>query len=94
MEEIALACEAILDTINEFIYDKAFDKTRKLSKRIPFILIYCLTLLLLIALLVFIGVNLVLDNNWFGYLLLLLLFSLLICFVLIYPFIFYKKRKK
>ena len=93
MEEIALACEAILDTINEFIYDKAFDKTRKLSKRIPFILIYCLTLLLLIALLVFIGVNLVLDNNWFGYLL-LLLFSLLICFVLIYPFIFYKKRKK
>lgn len=85
MEEIALACEAIIDVINGFIYDKAFDKTRKLSKRIPFILIYCLTLL------VFIVVNLVLDNNGFGYLLLL---SLLICFVLIYPFIFYKKRNK
>lgn len=90
MDSIALVCEACMDFLNELIIDRAFNRERKLSKRIPFIIIYVLVLLLLLSLLLFVGINLVIQKNIFGYFLLLM--SLLNLFMLIYPFIFYKKK--
>lgn len=90
MEDIALVCEAFINIIDELIFDRAFNKKIKLSKRLPFIIIYVLILLGLLSLLIFIGINLVIKRSLFGYLFLLM--SLLILFLLIYPFLFYKKR--
>ena len=89
MDSIGILCEVVVDVINELIIDKAFNKTIKLSKRIPYIFIYVLVLLLLLSLLLFVGINLVIKKNIFGYFFLLM--SLINLFLLIYPFIFYKK---
>lgn len=91
MDDIATACEAIMDVIREFLFDRAFDKKIKLSKRIPFIIIYVLLLSLLTFLLGFISISLIIRKNYFGYLFIIM--SLLSLFMLIYPFIFYKKNK-
>lgn len=42
--------EAILDILDEKIYDKAFNKNNKLLKRLPYIIIYEVAILLLIVL--------------------------------------------
>ena len=90
MDNIGDICEVIMNFINELIVDRAFNKEIKLSKRIPFIIIYVLVILLLLSFLTFIGINLVIQKNIFGYFLLVI--ALLILFMLIYPFIFYKKK--
>ena len=92
MDDIAFACEAVIDVANELIFDKAFDKSRKLTKRIPFMIIYVLLLSGIIFLLGFISINLIIRKNYFG--LLFIIMSLLSLFMLIYPFIFYKKKKE
>lgn len=89
MDSISVLCEACMDILDELIIDKAFNKKVKLRKRIPFILIYVLILLSLLSLLTFVGINLVIKKNIFGYFLLFM--DLIILFMLIYPFIFYKK---
>lgn len=90
MDDIATACEAIMDVIREFLLDKAFDKKIKLSKRIPFIIIYVIILSGLTFLLGFISINLIIRKNYFG--LLFLIMAILSLFMLIYPFVFYKKK--
>ena len=62
MDDIALACEAVIDVANELIFDKAFDKSRKLTKRIPFMIIYVLLLSGIIFLLGFISINLIIRK--------------------------------
>ena len=89
MDSISVLCEACMDILNELIIDKAFNKKVKLRKRIPFIVIYVLILLMIIGLLTFVGINLVIKKSIFGYFFLLM--DLLALFMLIYPFIFYKK---
>ena len=89
MDSISFLCEACMDILNELIIDKAFNKKVKLRKRIPFIIIYILVLLMIISLLTFVGINLVIKKSIFGYFFLLM--DLLALFMLIYPFIFYKK---
>lgn len=90
MDDIATACEAIMDVIRELIIDRAFDKKIKLSKRIPFIIIYVIILSGLTVLLGFISINLIIRKNYFG--LLFLIMAILSLFMLIYPFVFYKKK--
>ena len=77
------AFEVIIDILNELIIDKAFNKDRKLTKRLPFILIYYVTILLLLVLSLFLGINYILVNNIFGYLILIL--SLILVIMLILP---------
>ena len=90
MDDIATACEAIMDVIRELIIDRAFDKKIKLSKRIPFIIIYVIILSGLTVLLGFLCFNFIIRNNYFG--LLFLIMAILSLFMLIYPFVFYKKN--
>ena len=90
MDDIANACEPIIEVTRELIIDRAFDKKIKFSKRIPFILIYILILSGLTFLLGFISINLIIRKNYFG--LLFLIMAILSLFILIYPFVFYKKK--
>ena len=90
MDDIATACEAIMDVIGELIIDRAFDKKVELRKRIPFIIIYILILSGFTFLLGFISINLIIRKNYFGFLFLIM--AILSLFMLIYPFIFYKKK--
>lgn len=78
------AFEVIIDILNELIIDKAFNKDRKLTKRLPFILFYYVIILLLLVLSLFLGINYILINNIFGYLILTL--SLILVILLIIPF--------
>ena len=82
--------EVMSDILNELIIDRTFNKKRKLIKRLPFIFIYYIIILGMLAFSTFLGVNYILVNNIFGYFLLVL--SLILVIMLIVPFL-YKDKK-
>lgn len=75
--EILDGLEAILTVITEFLYNKAFDKNRKILKRLPYIIIYILLLVLIVFGLSFLGIILIKDKQ-----------ELLGCFFMIISVIF------
>ncbi len=85
MDEIFTALEGLFDLIGKFVLDKAFNKNNTLKERLPFIIIYILTLVLIIVCLIIGGVYLIKDNNLIG--IILLVFALLFIIMLAYPFI-------
>lgn len=85
MDSIFDALECLIDIITSFLYNKAFDKNKKMIKRLPYIIIYIVILTLIISLLTYFGTILINTNNILGYI--LLFFSLLCMLILIYPFI-------
>lgn len=85
MDSIFDALECLIDIITSFLYNKAFDKNKKMIKRLPYIIIYIVILILIISLLTYFGTILINTNNILGYI--LLFFSLLCMLILIYPFI-------
>ena len=66
MEDVFIV---IGDFLEELIIDKAFNRKKKLSKRIPYIIIYYITILSVISLSAFIGINYILIKNIVGYVL-------------------------
>lgn len=92
MESIFDALDGLLDIITLFLYDKAFARNKNTIKRLPYIIMYTLLLMLIIAILIYLGLCLINNNNIFGYVLLLL--SLLLLVILIYPFIKINKFKR
>lgn len=85
MDSIFDALEGLIDIITSFLYNKSFDKNKKMIKRLPYIIIYIVILILIISLLTYFGTILINTNNILGYI--LLFFSLLCMYILIYPFI-------
>lgn len=89
--EIFDGLEAILTIISEFLYDKAFNKKKKLINRLPYIIIYIIILGLIIFGSIYLGITLIDNNNsLLGFLLLgiaILFIVLLIC-----PFVLKDKR--
>ena len=57
------------DFLEGLIIDKAFNKKRKLRRRIPYIIIYYITILSVVSLSAFLGINYILINNIVGYVL-------------------------
>lgn len=80
-----MALEGLFDLIGEFIFDKAFDKKKTLKLRLPYIIIYVLTLTIIIAFLIIGSIYLLQDSNLIG--IALLIFSILFVVILIFPFI-------
>lgn len=78
------------DFLEELIIDKAFNKERKLSKRIPYIIIYYICILSIVTLSAFLGINYILINNIVGYL--FVVASLIFSIFLFLP-IWYKGNK-
>ena len=85
MDAIFMALEGLFDLIGEFIFDKAFDKKKTLKLRLPYIIIYVLTLTIIIAFLIIGSIYLLQDSNLIG--IALLIFSILFVVILIFPFI-------
>lgn len=77
--------EVVLDVLNEFITSKAFNKDIKLIKRLPYIFIYELVLLLLCVLASFLSFNFIVTNNIIGYILFII--SLILVVLMILPFL-------
>lgn len=42
--ELFEGLEIVINMIIELVYDKAFDKKKNLTKRLPYIILYCLSL--------------------------------------------------
>lgn len=61
--EIFDGLEAILTIITEFLYNKAFDKNKKILKRLPYIIIYILLLVLIVFGLSFLGIILIKNKQ-------------------------------
>lgn len=81
--EIFDALEAILTVVSEFLYDKAFNKSIKLIKRIPYLLIYIAVLIIIIIGLVYLAINLINNKNiLFGFSLLII--AILCIFILLF----------
>lgn len=85
MDAIFMALEWLFDLIGEFIFDKAFDKKKALTSRLPYIIICILILIIIITCLIIGGVYLIKDNNLLG--IALLIFAILFTVLLVYPFI-------
>lgn len=66
MYAIFMALEGLFDLIGEFIFDKAFDKKKTLKLRLPYIIIYVLTLTIIITFLILGGIYLLQDSNLIG----------------------------
>lgn len=77
------------DLLDELIIDRAFNNNKKLSKRLPFIIIYYLIVLSVLALSLFIGINYILVHNVIGYFFLII--SLLNIILFFLPFFIKKK---
>lgn len=74
------AFEAIFDILNELVIDKAFNKKMSIKRRLPYILIYYITIILLLFFTIFLSINFIKQKNIIGYFLTLIdiiLFSLL-----------------
>ena len=78
------------DLLDELIIDRAFNNNKKLSKRLPFIIIYYLIVLNVLALSLFIGINYILVHNVIGYFFLII--SLLNIILFFLPFFIKKKN--
>lgn len=78
------------DLLDELIIDRAFNNNKKLSKRLPFIIIYYLIVLSVLALSLFIGINYILVHNVIGYFFLII--SLLNIILFFLPFFIKKKN--
>ena len=61
------AIQFILDLLSECIFDKAFNKKEKFLKRLPFIVLYFLLIIMTSGLCIFIGINYIITGNIFGY---------------------------
>ncbi len=89
--EIFDGLEIILTIIYEFLYDKAFNRNKKLVHRLFYIILYVGTLSSIICGLIYLSIILINDKNiLFGSILLGI--SILCIMMLIYPF-FEKKEK-
>lgn len=76
------AFEAILDILDNLIIDKAFDKNRDIKKRLPYIFIYYITIIVLCILTLFLSINLIKARNIIGYFLIMIFVILLILLIL------------
>ena len=74
----------IIDLINEYLFDKAFNKKEKFLKRLPFIILYFLIVIMTSGLCIFIGINYIIAGNIFGYFVTIL--GILFFIFLIIPF--------
>ena len=78
------AIQFIIDLLNECIFDRAFNKKKKFLKRLPYIILYFLIVIITSGLCIFIGINYIMIENIFGYF--ITIFGILFLLFLIIPF--------
>ena len=83
--ELFEGLEVIVNMIIELTYDKAFDKNKNLTKRIPYIFLYFLLLSLIIIGVIYL-IIILFKNNYIILPTLLLLIVILLLYLLIKPF--------
>ncbi len=83
------AVQFIIDLLNEFIFDKAFNKKEKFLKKLPYIILYFLIVIMTSGLCLFVGINYMLKDNIYGYF--ITIFGVLFLIFLIIPFFINKK---
>ncbi len=84
------AFEAIFDILNELVIDKAFNKKMSIKRRLPYIFIYYITIILLLFLAIFLSINCIKQKNIIGYFLVLIA---IILFLLLFLPLFNFKNK-
>ena len=57
----------VIDLLNEYIINKAFNKKERFLKKLPYIVLYFLITLLTSGICLFIGINYIITGNIFGY---------------------------
>ena len=82
--------EVIFDILNELIVNKAFNKKTSFKKRLPYILIYYITILLLLFVTIFLSSLYIKQKNIIGY---FLIFINIILFLLLFLPLFDFKNK-
>ena len=80
------AVQFIIDLLNEHIIDKAFNKKEKFLKRLPYIILYFLIVIMTSGLCIFIGINYIITGNIYGYF--ITIFGILFLILLISPFFY------
>lgn len=85
--EIFEALEAMILVISEYFYQKSFDKKKTLRKRMPFLIIYIVSLFLIISGTTFLSFVLIYKKNQYFLGILLLLISILCIHLLLSPFL-------
>ncbi len=83
--EIFEGLEVIINMIIELIYNKAFDKNKNLTKRIPYIMLYSSLLSLIIIGLIYL-IIILFKSNYILLPILLFLIVILLLYLLIKPF--------
>ena len=78
------AVQFIIDLLNKYIFDKAFNKKEKFLKKLPYIILYFLIIIMTSGLCIFIGINYIITGNIFGYF--ITIFGMLFLLLLIIPF--------
>ena len=74
----------IIDLLNEHIINKAFNKKEKFLKRLPYMILYYLIIIMTSGLCMFIGINYIITGNIYGYF--ITIFGVLFLILLIIPF--------
>lgn len=82
--DILEAVQFIIDLLNEHIIDKAFNKKEKFFKKLPYIILYFLIVIMTSGLCIFIGVNYIIAGNIYGYFITIV--GILFLILLILPF--------
>ena len=78
------AIQVIIDLLDEYIFNKAFNKKEKFLKRLLYIILYFLIVIITSGLCIFIGINYIITENIFGYF--ITAFGVLFLLFLISPF--------
>lgn len=78
------AVQFIIDLLKEYIFDRAFNKKEKFFKKLPYIILYFLIVIMTSGLCIFIGINYIMTGNIYGYF--VTIFGILFLILLIIPF--------
>ncbi len=84
------AFEAIFDILNELVIDKAFNKKMSIKRRLPYILIYYITIILLLFFTIFLSINFIKQKNIIGYFLVLI--DIILFLLLFLPLFNFKNK--
>lgn len=82
--------EIMLDILDNLISDKAFNKKISLKRRLPYIFIYYIVIILLLVFAIFLSFNYIKSKNITGYFLILM--SIILFVLLILPLFSFKNK--
>ena len=83
--------EIMLDILDNLIFDKAFNKKINRKRRLSYILLYYMVIILLLAFAIFLGVNYIKQKNIIGYFSTLV--SIILFLLLVLPLFRFKNKR-